>query len=145
MSVAPASPHRPDSPPSTAEPTGRYVNPADLVIARIGEIAVTPMTVFTPSGPMPLAGSAWHITESWQAPEQRTPGWAVVVAVLGSCLAPGLSLLFLRVKRTIHRGAAQVTVVSGSRQHVARIPVNGPEALRRLHDEVGYVRALAAL
>ncbi|PZM96813.1 MAG: hypothetical protein DIU79_04100 [Actinobacteria bacterium] len=117
---------------------------AGLVIARIAEIHVTPVAVRTPAGDLPLAGSMWHVTDSWRA-EQTTPVWAVLAAVFGSCVAPGLSLLLLRVKRTVHRGVVEVAVAHGAWRYVARVPVRNPVEARRLHDEVGYVRALAAL
>jgi hypothetical protein len=39
----------------------------------------------------------------------------------------------------------QVTVTSGARQYVARIPVESQEQMQSLHQQVNYVRALAAL
>lgn len=69
------------------------------VIAQIGEIAVTSSTVRTPSGEIPLAGTQWHVADYWQS-EQKTPTWAIVVAVLGFCVLTVFSLLFLLIKET---------------------------------------------
>lgn len=114
------------------------------VVAQIGEIAVTSTTIHTPIGEIPLAGSTWRLADYWQA-EQKTPTWAIVAAILGFCVLTVLSLLFLLVKETVHRGTVQVTVTNGPRQYVARIPVTDQFQVHRLHDQVNYVRSLAAL
>jgi hypothetical protein len=71
--------------------------------------------VVTPAGDIPLRGSTWQVTDQWLT-EQRTPTWAIVLAVLGFCLVTFFSLLFLLVKETTYRGTVQVTVTNGSRQ-----------------------------
>jgi hypothetical protein len=114
------------------------------VIAMIGEIAVTSTTVRTPAGDIPLAGSTWQVSDYWHS-EQKTPTWAIVAAVLGFCVVTVLSLLFLLVKETVHRGTVQVTVTNGSRQYVARIPVGTQAQVDYIHQQVNYARSLAAL
>ncbi|ROT26339.1 hypothetical protein EF879_25350 [Micromonospora sp. HM5-17] len=113
------------------------------MVAQIGEITVTSTTVRTPSGEMPLAGSQWHVADFWQS-EQKTPTWAIVLAIVGFCVLTVLSLLFLLVKETVYRGVVQVTVTNGSRQYVARIPVTSQQQVHTIHQQVNYVRSLAA-
>lgn len=112
------------------------------VIVQIGEIEVTSSVVRTPAGDIPLSGSSWHVADFWQT-EQRTPTWAVVLAVVGFCVLTVLSLLFLLVKETTYRGTVQVTVTNGPRQYVARIPVTDQAQVHHIHQQVNYVRALA--
>ncbi|GIG91931.1 hypothetical protein [Plantactinospora endophytica] len=118
--------------------------PVEPVVAQIGEIAVTPLTVRTPSGVLPLAGSQWHVADYWHS-EQKTPTWAIVLAVVGFCVLTVFSLLFLLVKETVHRGTVQVTVTNGARQYVARIPVTAEPQVRQIHQQVNYARSLAAI
>ena len=68
-----------------------------------------------------------------------------MAAVLGFCVLTVFSLLFLLVKETVHRGTVQVTVTNGARQYVARIPVTTQEQVQLVHQQVNYVRSLAAL
>jgi hypothetical protein len=56
-----------------------------------------------------------------------------------------LSLLFLLIKETVQRGTVQVTVTNGTRQYVARIPVTDQIQVTQIHQQVNYVRSLAAL
>ena len=105
---------------------------------------MTSTAAFTPAGEIPLAGSTWQVADYWQT-EQRTPKWAIVLAILGFCVLTVFSLLFLLVKETTHRGTVQVTVTNGARQYVARIPVLTQDQVLQLHQQVNYVRALAAL
>ncbi|MGN9910463.1 hypothetical protein ACTMTJ_23185 [Phytohabitans sp. LJ34] len=117
---------------------------SDPVVALIGEIAVTPTAVRTPAGEIPLAESSWQVSDFWQT-EQKTPTWAIVAAVLGFCVLAFFSLLFLLVKQTVYKGIVQVTVTNGPRQYVARIPVTTQEQVQQIHNQVNYVRSLAAL
>ncbi|HET6215027.1 MAG TPA: hypothetical protein VFE14_19335 [Micromonosporaceae bacterium] len=118
--------------------------PAVPVIAQIGEIQVTPTAVRTPAGEFPLAGTAWQVTEQW-LPEQRIPGWAVVVTVLGFfCVGP-FSLLFLLARHTVYRGLAQVTVNSLTQQYVTMLPIADPAQLQHVQHQVNYVRSLAGI
>ena len=64
---------------------------------------------------------------------------------MGFCLVGPFSLLFLLVKETIHRGTVQVTVTNGPAQYVARIPVTAQPQVVYVHQQVNYVRSLAAI
>ena len=55
------------------------------------------------------------------------------------------SLFFLLVKETVHRGTVQVTVTNGAWQYLARIPVRSQVQVLQIHQQVNYVRSLAAL
>ena len=125
-------------------PADSYVAQSGPVIVQIGEIGVTSAVVRTPAGDIPLAGSTWHVTEYWHN-EQKIPTWAIVMAVVGFCVLTIFSLLFLLAKETVYRGTVQITVTNGSRQYVARIPVTDQAQVARVHQQVNYVRSLAAL
>jgi hypothetical protein len=114
------------------------------VIVQVGEIGVTSTTVHTPAGDIPLAGSTWQVTDYWHS-EQRIPKWAIVLAIVGFCVLTVFSLLFLLIKETVQRGTVQVTVTNGVRQYVARIPVTDQSHVAYIHQQVNYVRSLAAL
>ena len=114
------------------------------MIVQIGEIGVTSTTVHTPAGDIPLAGSTWQVSDYWHS-EQRIPKWAIALAIVGFCVLTVLSLLFLLIKETVQRGTVQVTVTNGTRQYVARIPVTDQAQVTQIHQQVNYVRSLAAL
>jgi hypothetical protein len=147
--ASPSSP-APSGVPAVAPPraavTGGAPYQADSgpVVAQIGEIAVSSTVARTPAGDIPLAGSQWRVDDYWQT-EQKTPTWAVVMAIVGFCVLTVFSLLFLLVKETVHRGTVQVTVTNGAQQYVARIPVTSQQQVQHLHQQANYVRALAAL
>lgn len=114
------------------------------VIARIAEIEVTSATVRTPAGELPMRGSEWTVSDHWVT-EQRTPTWAVVLAVLCVCFTLALSLFLLRVRRTVSRGVVQVTVRNGPYWYTARIEVTDHAQVRAIAQQVSYVRSVAAL
>jgi hypothetical protein len=114
------------------------------VVVQIGELGVTSSVVHTPAGDIPLRGSTWHVTDQWLT-EQRTPAWAILAAIVGFCVLTVFSLLFLLVKQTRYRGTVQVTVTNGPRQYVARLPVGTQAEVQAIHQQVNYVRSLAAL
>lgn len=114
------------------------------VIVQIGDMGVTSTTVHTPAGDIPLAGSTWTVNDYWHN-EQRIPPWAIVAAIAGFCVLTVFSLLFLLVKVTVPRGTVQVTVTNTTRQYVARIPVTDQSQVTYVHQQVNYVRSLAAL
>ena len=84
------------------------------------------------------------VTDYWHN-EQKIPTWAIVAAIVGFCVLTVFSLLFLLVKETVYRGTVQVTVTNGPRQYVARIPVTDQTQVAYVHQQVNYVRSLAAL
>ena len=118
--------------------------PPGPVIVQVGEIGVTSSVVHTPAGDIPLAGSTWQVNDYWHS-EQKIPTWAIVCAIAGFCVLTVFSLLFLLVKETVPRGTVQVTVTNGTRQYVARIPVTDQAQVAYVHQQVNYVRSLAAL
>lgn len=115
--------------------------PPEQVLVQIGEIAVTATTVYTPSGPIPLRGSQWTVQDQWLS-EQKTPTWAIVMAIVGFFLVCALSLLFLLAKETRFHGTVNVAVTNGSQQYVARIPVYHPQQVHHIYNQVNYVRSL---
>jgi hypothetical protein len=117
---------------------------SNVVIAQIGEITVTSVAVHTPVGTVPLRGTSWQVADYWQT-EQKTPTWAIVLAIVGFCCLTVLSLLFLLIKETVHRGMVHVTVSSGQWQYVARIPVTNQAQVQYIYQQVNYVRSLAAV
>src|SRR5215216_6034155 len=118
--------------------------PEGPVIAQIGEIEVTSTAVRTPAGEFPLRGTTWQVAEQW-LPEQKTPTWAILVAILTFCIVGPFSLLFLLVRHTVYRGVAQVTVNSWTHQYVARLTVTDQSQVQHIQQQVNYVRSLAAL
>jgi hypothetical protein len=143
----PSSPYQPSDPWAVPAPPHTPGPPAQLdgpVIVQIGEIAVTSTVVHTPAGDIPLAGSTWQVSDYWHN-EQKTPTWAIIAAIAGFCVLTFLSLLFLLVKQTVYRGTVQVTVTNGTRQYVARIPITDQGQVTYVHQQVNYVRSLAAL
>jgi hypothetical protein len=125
--------------------SGGGLVPADgPVIVQIGELAVTSSTVHTPAGDIPLRGSTWHVSDQWMT-EQRIPPWAIVMTIVGFCFLTVFSLLFLLVKETVYRGVVQINVSNGPRQYVCRVPVANQGQVHYVHQQVNYVRSLAAL
>ena len=114
------------------------------VIVQIGDMGVTSTVVHTPAGDIKLAGSTWTVNDYWHS-EQKIPTWAIVAAIAGFCVLTVFSLLFLLVKVTIPKGTVQVTVTNETRQYVARIPVTDQSQVTYVHQQVNYVRSLAAL
>ncbi|MFC3384611.1 hypothetical protein [Couchioplanes azureus] len=107
-------------------------------------MGVTSTVVHTPAGDIPLAGSTWTVSDYWHH-ETKIPTWAIVASIVGFCVLTVFSLLFLLVKVTIPRGTVQVSLTNGTRQYVARIPVTDQAQVTFVHQQVNYVRSLAAL
>ncbi|MFI5936932.1 hypothetical protein [Actinoplanes sp. NPDC051494] len=138
-------PGDPWSTPSLPEPAALPVPPDHgPVILQIGDMGVTSSVVHTPAGNIPLPGSTWMVHDYWHN-ETKIPTWAIVASIAGFCVLTIFSLLFLLVKVTIPRGTVQVTVTNGTRQYVARIPVTDHNQVTAVHQQVNYVRSLAAL
>jgi hypothetical protein len=143
VGFAPVPPVDFDPPPVVAQPPAPVADQGAVVV-QIGELAVTSTVVRTPAGDIPLAGSTWNVVDYWHN-EQKTPTWAIVVAVLGFCVLPFFCLLFLLVKETVHKGTVQISVTNGPRQYVARLPVTEQSQVTYLHQQVNYARSLAAI
>jgi hypothetical protein len=143
-SSIPPGPIPPGSvPPGSVPPPDDLLSPGPVIV-QIGDIGVTSTVVHTPAGDMPLAGSTWQVSDYWHS-EQKIPTWAIVAAIVGFCVLTVFSLLFLLVKVTVPRGTVQVTVTNATRQYVARIPVTDQNQVTYVHQQVNYVRSLAAL
>ena len=129
--------------PSPMPPPDAPVAPGPVIV-QVGDMAVTSTVVHTPAGDIPLAGSTWQVSDYWHS-EQKIPKWAIIAAIVGFCVLTVFSLLFLLAKETVPRGTVQVTVTNGTRQYVARIPVTDQAQVSYVHQQVNYVRSLAAL
>jgi hypothetical protein len=129
--------------PSPVPPPDAPVAPGPVIV-QVGDIAVTSTVVHTPAGDIPLAGSTWQVSDYWHN-EQKIPKWAIIAAIAGFCVLTVFSLLFLLAKETVQRGTVQVTVTNGTRQYVARLPVTDQAQVSYVHQQVNYVRSLAAL
>jgi hypothetical protein len=152
--TAPAQPYQAPQPayqapqpayqaPQPALPAVAAPGPAPI-IAQVGEVRVSSTTIYTPNGEIPLRGSQWIVTDQWVA-TQKTPSWAIVLAiVLFFCLTV-FSLLFLLAKETAYTGTVQVLITNGGHQYVTRIPVTTQAQVATLHQQVNYVRSLSAL
>jgi len=130
-------------PPPAFMPPPDAVAPGPVIV-QVGEIGVTSAVVHTPAGDIPLAGSNWQVSDYWHS-EQKIPTWAIICAIVGFCVLTVFSLLFLLVKETVPRGTVQVTVTNGTRQYVSRIPVTDQAQVAYIHQQVNYIRSLAAL
>lgn len=117
--------------------------PAEPILVQIGEMAVTATAVHTPVGPIRLRGSTWTVHDQWMT-EQKIPTWAIVLAIVGFFCLTIFSLLFLLAKETIYRGHVQVTVTNGPRQYTAYLPVQSHSQVHYVHQQVNYLRSLAA-
>jgi hypothetical protein len=111
-------------------------------LAQIGEIMVTTTMVHTPVGGCPLRGSQWTAQDQWIA-SQKTPTWAIVLAIVGFCVLTIFSLFFLLAKETVLNGTIAVTVTNGPFTYVARIPVYNQAQAQHVHNQVNYARAMA--
>ncbi|MFJ6748317.1 MULTISPECIES: hypothetical protein [unclassified Streptomyces] len=107
----------------------------------LGDIAVTGDTIMTPAGPMPLKGAVWTATDMSRT-EEKIPAHAIVLAIVFFlfCL---LGLLFLMMKERTTTGFVQVTVNSGGRHHSTMIPVQSPEQVMYVLNQVNYARSLS--
>ncbi|WP_017573291.1 hypothetical protein [Nocardiopsis halotolerans] len=115
----------------------------DAPLGTIGEIAFSQHTVMTPAGRFPIRGTVWTVNDMSRT-DRSTPAWAVVVAILvfwWTCL---LGLLFLLVKEERTIGHVQVTVQGPDRYYSTSIMVTHPSMVGWVHQQVNYVRGLAA-
>ena len=118
--------------------------PQEQVIAQIGDIQVTSTTVRTPIGQFPLRGSQWSVVDAWTV-QQKTPTWAITLAIVGFFCLTIFSLLFLLAKETVVTGMIQVQVSYGPQVYTTRVVVNNQAFVQSVYAQVNYVRALAAM
>ncbi|AJT65431.1 hypothetical protein T261_3767 [Streptomyces lydicus] len=110
-------------------------------VLSLGDIAVTGDTIMTPAGPLPLKGAVWTATDMSRTEEKiQTAGIVLAIVFFFVCL---LGLLFLLMKERITTGFVQVTVNSGGRYHATMIPVQSPEQVMFVMNQVNYARSLS--
>lgn len=139
----PQGPYNRDSPfPQHASGGYGAPLPDETPILTIGDISISQNTAVTPSGRIPLKGSVWTVTDMSRT-EENIPAWAIVVAILfiWTCF---LSLLFLLVKERKTTGHVQVSVQGGGMYHSTAVPAHHPGTAPHIHQQVNYVRSLAA-
>ncbi|TJZ42831.1 hypothetical protein FCH28_33620 [Streptomyces piniterrae] len=139
--AAPGTPPSTPPPPPAAPPAQPAPAGGGMQLMSIGDISVTGDTIVTPGGPMPLKGAAWTATDMSRT-EVTTPPYAVVLAIVFffACL---LGLLFLLMKERKTTGFVQVTVNSGGRHHATMIPVQSPDQVMFVLNQVNYARSLS--
>lgn len=135
---------QPVSGPHYPQPVSGALVPvaAEQPLCQIGEIMVTTTSVHTPVGACPLRGSQWHAQDQWIA-TQKTPTWAIVLAIVGFCILTIFSLFFLLAKETVLSGVVQVTVMNGPFTYTARVPVYSHMDAQHAHNQVNYARAMS--
>jgi len=111
-------------------------------LVTVGDIAVTPSAVLTPSGRYPLGGSTWIVSNNTMMTES-IPAYAIVLAILFFifCL---LGLLFLLIKERKVTGFMQVSVQGPGLYHMTQIPISHPGQIVEVEHRVGYIRSLIA-
>lgn len=112
-------------------------------LAAIGDITISQHWVMTPTGPHPIRGSVWTVTDMSQWNESiSTAGVVLCIIFVWFCL---LGLLFLLMKDRKLTGYIQVTVQGSGFYHQTLVPVRGPQTLMHVHQSVNYARSLSAL
>jgi len=114
----------------------------EQALVTIGDVVVSRSWVVTPNGTAPIKGAQFVLLDNSRT-ESKTPGWAIVLAVLGALFFL-LGLLFLLVKETVTVGSVQVTVMGDRLTHTVVIPVSSPAAVADVYNRVNYARQLAA-
>lgn len=123
-----------DLPPPAPQP--------EPVLVRAGGLTVTPSTVHTPSGALPLPGCSFVAEDHWSS-RTRIAQWAIWLAV-GLFLVMGpFSLLFLLARESYLDGTVDITISRGDQQHVVRVPVQDAEQVQHTHSQVHHLRSLA--
>ncbi|WP_374945454.1 hypothetical protein [Agreia sp.] len=110
----------------------------------IGEIVVTSNWLVTPSGTVPLAGTEFYVTDFTRV-EQKTPTWAIVLAIVGFFLVLVLSLLFLLARESRMTGYVQVTVRNGHLQYQSNVPVLSAATAPDVFARVQHARHVVSL
>jgi hypothetical protein len=111
-------------------------------LATIGDISISQHWVLTPTGPHPIRGSAWTVTDMSHYQESISAlGVVLAILFIWFCL---LGLLFLLMKDRKMVGYIQVTVQGSGFHHSTMIPATGPHSVVGVHQMVNYARSLAA-
>lgn len=125
-----------------AEPVDYRGGQPEQWLATIGDIAISQNWVLTPTGPHPIRGSVWTVTDmSYYQESISTAGIVLTILFVWFCL---LGLLFLLMKDRRLVGYIQVTVQGDGFYHSTMIPVVGPHSVLSVHQQVNYARGLAA-
>lgn len=111
-------------------------------LVRFGDFYLTDHYLVTPQGTRPLTGTQIWITDQTKQ-ERYTPGWAIVLAVLGF-LFLFLGLLFLLVKSTRTSGFMQITVTNGDLTYQTAEPagLDTGAQLFELQNRANFARGL---
>ncbi len=129
--------------PSTSVGAGAPSPPGqgpDAMLLSIGDIAIYPDRVVTPSGTFPHAGLTWVVRDNTTT-TQGIPAYAIVLAII-FFLACLLGLLFLLIKETKTQGYVEVSVQGDGGYHVTQIPISAPAQVAALRQQVDYARSL---
>jgi hypothetical protein len=111
-------------------------------LATIGDISISQHWVMTPTGPHPIRGSVWTVTDMSHYQESiSAAGIVLAIVFIWFCL---LSLLFLLMKDRRMVGSIQVTVQGSGFHHSTMIPATSPHSVTGVHQMVNYARTLAA-
>jgi hypothetical protein len=111
-------------------------------LATIGDISISQHWVMTPTGPQPIRGSVWTVTDMSQYQESvSTAGVVLAILFVWFCL---LGLLFLLMKDRRYGGYIQVTVQGSGFYHSTLIPAGGLQSVMSVNQQVNYARSLAA-
>ncbi len=116
---------------------------AEPQLTSIGDIGISEHWVLLPSGPRPIRGSVWTVTDMSQTHESvSSAGIVLCLIFVWLCL---LGLLFLTMKERRYTGYVQVTVQGNGFHHSTLVPVTGPETVMWATQSVNYARSLAAV
>jgi hypothetical protein len=111
-------------------------------LATIGDITFSPHWVLTPTGTHPLRGSVWTVTDRSHVQESVSAGGVILCLLFVWFCLLGLLFLLLKDRRLV--GYFEVTVQGSGFYHSTLVPVQGPQTLMWVNQQVNYARALAA-
>jgi hypothetical protein len=128
--------------PPAAYPAAQPAAPGQVLVS-IGEINCTATTVMTPNGSFPIRGTEWIIHDATSM-TRRIPAYAIVLAIVFSCLLIGL--LFLLIQEDVYSGSVNVTVRDRAGNYFATsVPVRSATVVGDVHARVNYCRYLSSL
>jgi hypothetical protein len=113
------------------------------ILCTVGDISVTATEILLPNGRAPLRGTTWIVNPQVNI-TQKTPTWAVVMAIVGFFLVCVLSLFFLLAKERTVQGFVQVSVQGPGLMHTTQMGVASEVQMRDIEGRVNYIRNLVA-
>lgn len=117
------------------------VGQPDAPLVTIGDITISEHWVVTPSGPRPIRGTIWTVTDMSAWTESISAvGVVLCIIFIWFCL---LGLLFLLMKDRRLSGFVQVTVQGNGFYHQTLVPVRGLNTFAQVNQSVNFARALA--